>query len=204
MTASGPYPVAHTITATGQAISPFVEGLGSVDLEDIARSLSHLPYALGHTPRFVSLAQFGILRAKAGPPSDGRYALLWGCPACYVGPATLMTPEVYYRTPAGDVIGDDMLYAIVRQQVFDHFGLPEPSDPLAVRMEEATYRAIQTVARDVGPRMLEGTVGVYPYRDPLPEKVEPLPPEAAFKAYLEAWREYRKASPKRADAHLLN
>lgn len=185
------------VTASGKAVTPFAEGLLSIDLDDIARCLSNQAFGCGHTPRFVSLAQWAVLTARGGPPSDGRYALLWPSPACYLGTVPDPVSPTRHRLPGGTDWADrDMLFFAVLENVLRHFDLPSPGPPLVARLDEAAHRAAQAVARDVGPRLPPGAASAHAAHDPLPERVEPLSPDRAYRAYLDAWRECRAAAPK--------
>lgn len=192
------------VTASGRLVSPFAEGLASIDLDDIARTLSNLPFGLGHTPRFVSQAQFAALVARAGPPSDGRYALLWQAPACYLGLLPDALAPTRHRMPDGGWVDRDLAYFVVLEQILRHFGLPATSPPLLTRIAEAADRAAATITRDVGPRPPAGRALVRPLGDPLPGRLEPLSPDRACRAWLDAWRAYRPDSPHADDAVLRN
>lgn len=143
----------------------------TIDIHDIAHSLSQQCRFNGHTRTFYSVAQHCVLASENVPPADAMWALLHDAPEAYlgdvVGPLKRLLPE-YQKLERN-------LMAVIAER----FGL-DGAMPRSVR--DIDMRLLATEKRDLlpaeEPRVWESIEGV----EPLPDRIVPwAPPEAKMK-----------------------
>jgi hypothetical protein len=136
---SGPWVQIHT----GRSLNLVAPDPSSIDIQDIALSLSRLPRFLGHTRAFYSNAQHCLLVSQAVEPLGPAIALqglLHDAYKAYLGdfPAPLLSmPELD---------GFGLVKARVAAAIHERFGLPPNLDP-AIKI--ADLRMLATEKRDL-------------------------------------------------------
>ncbi|MFH1469645.1 MAG: phosphohydrolase [Pseudomonadota bacterium] len=162
-------------TWTGKPFRPLQPEPGSIDVRDIAHSLSLLCRFNGHCRCFYSVAEHSVRLSRIVPPEHALWGLLHDAAEAYI--SDLPRP-VKQQIPAFTLFEDNLLELIMA-----HFGLGWPM-PAAVK--EADDRMLATEARDLMARPPD----VWGHQvAPLPETIIPQDPPAAEAAFLERFRE---------------
>lgn len=160
-------------TYTGRKFLPLAARPEDVDIRDIAHSLALLSRFNGHCLRFYSVADHSVRVAAALPPELAPWGLMHDAAEAYLSdlPRPVKRENTWFRE-----VEDRLL-----QVVAGVFGLPWPV-PEPVWQADDTLLA--TEARDLmGPSPEDWGLTA----EPLPERIEPLGPEAAEHAFLEAY-----------------
>jgi hypothetical protein len=162
-------------TWTGKPFRPLDPAPGTIDIRDIAHSLSLLCRFNGHCHRFYSVAEHCVRISRIVPPEHALWGLLHDAAEAYV--SDLPRP-VKRQVPDFGRFEDQLLELIMA-----HFELPWPM-PASVKHADDVLLA--TEMRDLmapapEPWGLDVT--------PLPEAIEPWAPALAESAFLARFEE---------------
>jgi len=164
-------------TFTGRRFDPLRPDPADVDIRDVAHSLSLLCRFNGHCLAYYSVAEHSVRVSLLVPPPLAMWGLVHDAAEAYL--SDLPRP-VKHRFPAFSDMEDRLLEVIVRR-----FGLPWPMPPEVKRADDVL---LATERRDL---MAEGPgswdLGV----DPLPERIVPLGPADAERAFLARYEAVR-------------
>jgi len=168
-------PVDWIQTCSGRAFRPLDPDPAGLDIRDIAHSLALQCRFNGHCRAFYSVAEHSVRVSRAVPPEHALWGLLHDATEAYLSdlPRPIKVQLPGYRA------AEDRLMAFVAA----HFGLPWPM-PAAVH--EADHVLLATEQRDLmGPPPAPWGLPAAP----LPERIVPLPWEAAERAFLARFAE---------------
>lgn len=159
-------------TASGRRFYPLKPRPEDVDIQDIAHALSLLCRFNGHSAVFYSVAEHSVRVSDSLPPEHKLWGLLHDAAEAYLGD---LPRPLKRQLPAFSQAED-----VVLRCVMDRYDLPWPM-PAAVR--DADDQLLATEARDLmgAPAWARGT-------EPLPDAIDPWPPERARAAFLERFR----------------
>ena len=162
-------PIVHT--ASGRAVDLLHPDPASIDLEDIARGLSHVCRFAGQCRSFYSVAQHSVLCAQLVEPSLASSALLHDATEAYLGD---VPRPVKRQCPEYQVIEDRLHLAIAAR-----FGLP-PDMPEPIQRADTQMLIAEWAVLMQGPCPIPGP--------PAPLVVTPLGPTDAMALFLDAAR----------------
>lgn len=160
-------------TYTGRKFLPLEARVEDVDIRDIAHSLALLSRFNGHCRRFYSVADHSVRVAAALAPEHAPWGLLHDAAEAYLSdlPRPVKRENVWFQQ-----VEDRLL-----QVVAEAFELPWPVPEPVWRADDAL---LATEARDLmGPPPEDWGLTA----EPLTGRIEPLGPEAAERAFLEAY-----------------
>ncbi len=157
-------------TWTGKAFRPLRPDPASIDIRDIAHSLSLLCRFNGHCHRFYSVAQHSVIVSHVVPPEHALWGLLHDAAEAYVSDL----PRPVKRQVPDFVSFEDRLLEVIMHR----FELPWPMPPAVKRADDIL---LATEQRDlmVDPPQPWGLPA-----DPLPAPILPLPAPEAEAAFL--------------------
>jgi 5'-deoxynucleotidase YfbR-like HD superfamily hydrolase len=164
-------------TYTGKHVHPLSPRPEEIDIEDVARSLSHICRFLGHVDKFYSVAQHAVLVSRHVPPEDALWGLLHDASEAYL----CDLPAPIKRDPQMEIyrLAEGRLMAAVCEK----FGLASRmprSVMIADKVLLATeFRDVTTVADDLDWIITE--CGSKPLEDC---HIFPWPPAAAEDQFL--------------------
>lgn len=167
-------PMDYVCTFLGNRFYPLEPRIDQIDIEDIAHGLAYQCRFNGQTTRFYSVAQHSLMVATLVPPRLRLPALLHDAAEAYLGdmvkPLKRLFPE-FSRLESGvlDLIG----------QRFSVDLRPQPA------IEKADLVALATEKRDLMPHSTEKWTSLTGI-NPLPEAIDPWPPEEAKQRYMDA------------------
>jgi hypothetical protein len=162
-------------TWTGLQFRPLQPAPGTIDIRDIAHSLSLLCRFNGHCHRFYSVAEHSVRLSRIVPPEHALWGLLHDAAEAYI--SDLPRP-VKRQVPAFVAFEDQLLATIMAR--FGQ-GWPMPSE-----VREADDRMLATEQRDL---MTHPPASWGHAVTPLPSPIEPMDPLSAEAAFLERFRE---------------
>jgi hypothetical protein len=162
-------------TWTGRVFRPLDPAPASIDIHDIAHSLALQCRFNGHCRAFYSVAEHSVRVSHAVPTEHALWGLLHDATEAYLSdlPRPIKSQLPGYRA------AEDRLMAALAA----HFGLPWPM-PAAVHAADNALLA--TEQRDL---MVPAPAPWGIPAAPLPERIEPLPWEAAERAFLDRFAE---------------
>lgn len=162
-------------TRSGRRFSPLDPDPAAIDVADIAHSLALQCRFNGHCRVFYSVADHCVRVSRVVPPEHALWGLLHDAAEAYLGD---LPRPIKVQLPAYRAAEDRLMEFIAR-----HFGLPWP---MPAPVHEADNVLLVTEQRDLmGPAPASwGLVAT-----PLPERIEPLGPEAAEAAFLARFAE---------------
>ena len=168
----------YVSTYLGNRFYPFEPRIEQIAIEDIAHGLAFQCRFNGQTRVFYSVAQHSLLVAELLPASMKLAGLLHDAAEAYLGD---MVKPLKWFLP--DYCAFEAKVTLLLER---HFGLTNVDHPL---IKTADLRLLATEKRDLMPHSTEpwrAVEGVAPLADPLC----PLEPEAAKKAFLQAFAAY--------------
>lgn len=170
-------------TYTGKKFHPLAPDPSTIDIRDIAHSLAMQCRFNGHCSAFYSVADHCVRVSRILPPGLQLAGLLHDAAEAYVSD---IPRPVKAQLPAFAEAEDRLL-----EVIFRHFGL---AWPVADEVWAADVTLLVTEGRDLmcappEPWGIEGT--------PLAERIVPLSPAEAERAFLARFRELHVACPSR-------
>lgn len=173
-------------TFTGRAFRPLRADPGTVDLRDVAHSLSLQCRFNGHCRVFYSVAEHSVRVSHAVPHQDALWGLMHDATEAYLGdlprPIKLQLPD-YERA-------EEALMRIIAER----FGLTGPM-PDSVRL--ADRRLLAAEARDLmAPPPEDWCLDA----TPLPERIEPWDAARAEEAFLRRYAELAESTHREVEA----
>jgi len=160
-------------TYTGRKFLPLEARVEDVDIRDIAHSLALLARFNGHCLRFYSVADHSVRVAAALAPEHAPWGLLHDAAEAYLSdlPRPVKQESLWFREV------EDRLLQVVAQA----FSLPWPVPDPVWRADDVL---LATEARDLmAPAPEDWGLAA----EPLPERIEPLGPEDAERAFLRTY-----------------
>ncbi len=174
-------------TATGRQFWPLDPHPDEIDIEDIARALSHQCRFAGHTRAFYSVAQHSVHVSEACDPNDALWGLLHDASEAYL----VDIPRPIKRQPFMEQYRE--YEHLLMEAIAQAFGLPWHNYFNTVFMPESVKRAdevlLATEARDLmGNHCLERWSSI---RDvnPLPLAIRCWSSDHAYRAFLARYDE---------------
>lgn len=183
-------------TATGRRFWPLDPRPEDVSIRDIAHALSLICRFVGHALEFYSVAQHSVLVSRlAMTREEALWFLLHDAAEAYIGDISRPLKRSLWAD-----LGPEQMTSIRNVELkllrcvgeaLDLPTLPKKdtteADDMTVRLHEADCVLLATECRDLmvrGPswRSLEGI-------EPLPDKIEPLPPKEAKSLFLARYEE---------------
>ena len=170
----------------GKHVHPLSPAPGEIDIDDIARSLSHVCRFLGHVEEFFSVAQHSVLVSQLVPRADALWGLLHDAAEAYL----CDLPSPVKREPQMEMyrVAEERLLACVAQK----FGLA-PEMPQSVK--EADRILLATEFRDLTTvddlDWIVAECGVEPL-DHRMYTIDPWPSVVAEDNFLRRFRELTK------------
>lgn len=162
-------------TFTGIQFYPLDPRPEDIDLLDIAHALANQCRYAGHCRVFFSTAQHSIMVSRVVPGEPAIVGLLYDAAEAYCHD---LTRPMKLALRASTTAYDDIELGIERV-IAKRFGLPAPPWPAAVKAADNV--ALMTERRD-----LMAVQRVWTERaEPLPERIIPLDPLAAERAFLD-------------------
>jgi 5'-deoxynucleotidase YfbR-like HD superfamily hydrolase len=162
-------------TYTGKRFDPFQPNPDSIDINDIAHSLSMLCRYNGHSKEFYSVAQHSVLVSKHVPKQYALQGLLHDASETYI--ADLVRPiKRYFKDYL--LIEERLMEAVAHK-----FNLLWPFPSIVKEMDT---RALITEFRDV---MSHHEMINLPEAEPFEDKIVPVMPNDAEKAFLSRFDE---------------
>ena len=162
-------------TWTGRPFRPLHPDPDSIDIRDIAHALSLLCRFNGHCNVFYSVAEHAERVSRAVPPEHALWGLLHDAAEAYI--SDLPRP-VKRQVPAFVDFEDALLEVIMAR-----FGQPWP---MPEEVKRADDRLLATEQRDLMPPCcVAWGQGV----EALPERIEPMTPPEAERAFLARFQE---------------
>lgn len=170
-------------TYLGNRFYPLERRIDAIHIEDIAHGLAFQCRFNGQTRDFYSVAQHSLLVADLVPPAQRRAALLHDASEAYVGdvvkPLKVLLPE----------------YAAIEEEVTaliaEHFQIDFRDYH---QIKRADLIALATEKRDLMPNSTESWSYLAGF-EPLPARIQPMPPREAKAAFLQAWHATHCAQP---------
>lgn len=167
-------------TWTDRQVHPLDPDPDTFAIEDIAHALSLQCRFNGHCKSFYSVADHSVRVSHAVPPEDALWGLLHDAAEAYL--SDLPRP-IKVQIPIYREYEDRLMHTLA-----DHFGL---SWPMPASVHGADEVLLATEQRDLmGPPPAPWGLTA----EPLPERIEPLSPEAARAAFLARYRELTNGS----------
>jgi uncharacterized protein len=167
-------------TYTGKAFRPLDPAPGSIDIRDIAHSLSLLCRFNGHCGTFYSVAEHCVRISDYVPQQHAMWGLMHDAAEAYI--SDLPRP-VKRQIPDFVRFEDDLL-----QRIMAHYGLPWP---MPAEVKRADDLLLATEMRDLmAPPPASWNLGV----EPLPERIEPMSAPDAEAAFLARFHELSPGS----------
>ena len=158
-------------TYTGRKFFPLAPRVEDVDIRDIAHALAFNCRFNGHCLRFYSVAEHSVRVSLAVPEAQALWGLLHDAAEAYL---TDLPRPVKIQMPAFSEFEDRLLETILGK-----FGL---SMPMPSQVKYADDALLATEQRDV---MAPPPDAWHLPAPPLPDRIEPMPPQVAERAFLE-------------------
>ena len=171
---------------SGKHVHTLSPAPGEIDIDDIARALSHICRFLGHTEEFYSVAQHSVLVSLLVPRADAMWGLLHDAAEAYLGDL----PRPVKSAPQMEVyrVTEDRLLACVAVK----FGLV-PQMPESVKRADKVMLATEfcdlTTVDDLD--WIVAECGVEPL-DHRMYTIDPWPSITAEDNFLRRFRELTK------------
>jgi len=167
-------------TYSGLRFRPLHPDAAAIRVEDIAHALSLLCRFNGHCREFYSVAEHSVRVSRILPPEASLTGLLHDAAEAYLSDL----PRPFKRwLPAFEEAEDRILKVIL-----DHYGQPWPLPDEVMRADDIL---LATEMRDL---MGEPPAPWDLRQAPLAERIEPLGPTEAERAFLERFEELRPRS----------
>lgn len=185
-------------TFTGRKAYPLDLRPEEVCIEDIAQSLSNLCRFTGHSSDFYSVGQHSVLVSQFGSGRTGLWYLLHDAAEAYINDISRpLKRDVYvalekgskYSWPPNKLAHISDIEVKIMETVGVVLQLPSPGLvwwPDIKRADNIVFvteiRDLMTANTDIWGKWIEDY-------EPLPARIEPLPPKEAKKAFLERYYE---------------
>jgi uncharacterized protein len=165
------------LTYSGRKFYPLSPHIDAIVIQDIAHATSNICRFTGHCSEFYSVAQHCVLVSYICDRSDGLHAVLHDASEAYLSdisaPVKHLPQFQFYRDAE----------ARLQAMIYKRFGL-DPIEPASVKY--ADQKLLYTEAKYCLPVMHSD----WKFKmEPLPFKIEPLPPQEAEKLFLKRFNE---------------
>lgn len=150
---------------------------------EIAHALSNVCRFAGHTREFYSVAQHSIICSQIVPENRALEALMHDAAEAFIGDVTAPLKQLL---PEYRVIEE-----LISNAIADRFNLPRQ---LSTEVKIADRILLATELRDLMPQddePWELTRNI----EPLPDRIDPMPPKMAFEAFIDRFSELWEGKP---------